>query len=62
MALHTTYVIRVPYNCGVVLVFFVVAGSSFWCYALCGGKVNFVRIFLLNPDFLLVHRSFSKIS
>ena len=28
----------------------------------CGGKVNFVRIFLLNPNFLLVHKSFSKIS
>ena len=30
--LHTTYVIRVPYSCGVVLVFLVLAGNSFWCY------------------------------
>ncbi len=67
LVLHTTYVIRVPYNCGVVLVFLVVAGNSFWCYVrtqctiqLCGGKVNFVQIFLLNPNFLLVHRRFSK--
>ena len=27
--LHT-YVLRVPYNCGVVSVFFVLAGNSFW--------------------------------
>ncbi len=26
------YVLRVPYSCGVVLVFFVLAGNSFWCY------------------------------
>ena len=26
------YVIRVPYSCGVVLVFLVLAGNSFWCY------------------------------
>ena len=30
--LHTTYVIRVPYSCGVVLVFFVLAGNRCWCY------------------------------
>jgi hypothetical protein len=71
MVLHTTYVLRVPYSCGVVLVFLVVAGNSF-CVTystylvyntiqFCGGKANFVRIFLLNPNFLLVHRSFSKI-
>jgi hypothetical protein len=67
------YVLRVPYSCGVVLVFLVLAGIvfvvanvlsvqyscavvSFFC---CGGKVNFVRIFLLNPNSLLVHRKFS---
>ena len=26
------YVLRVPYSCGVVLVFLVLAGNSFWCY------------------------------
>ncbi len=30
--LHTTYALRVPYSCGAVLVFLVVAGNSFWCY------------------------------
>ncbi len=30
--LHTTYVLRVPYSCGVVLVFLILAGNSFWCY------------------------------
>ena len=28
MVLHTTYVLRVPYSCGVVLVFLVLAGNS----------------------------------
>jgi hypothetical protein len=31
LVLHTTYVLRVPYSCGVVLVFLVLAGNSFWC-------------------------------
>ncbi len=26
------YVLTVPYSCGVVLVFLVMAGNSFWCY------------------------------
>jgi hypothetical protein len=26
------YVLRVSYSCGVVLVFSVMAGNSFWCY------------------------------
>jgi hypothetical protein len=30
--LHTTYVLRVPYSCGVVLVLLVLAGNGFWCY------------------------------
>ncbi len=32
--LHTTYVLRsiVPWSCGVVLVFLVLAGNSFWCF------------------------------
>jgi hypothetical protein len=30
--LYTTYVLGVPYSCGVVFVFFVLAGNSFWCY------------------------------
>ncbi len=32
LVLHTTYVLRVPYSCGVVLVFLVLAGNCFWCY------------------------------
>ena len=57
MVLHTTYVIRVPYSCGVVLVFLVLAGNSFLMlhtylvynavvrlcqFFCCGGKLNFV--------------------
>ncbi len=63
------YVLRVSYSCGVVFVFLVLAGNSFWCYVhtqsiiqlcgcvifFCGGKVNFVRIFLFNPNFLLFY-------
>ena len=30
MVLHTPSVLRVPYSCGVVLVFFNLAGNSFW--------------------------------
>ncbi len=30
LVLHTTYVLRVPYSCGVVIVFLVLAGNSFW--------------------------------
>ncbi len=26
------YVLGVPYSCGVVVVIFVLAGNSFWCY------------------------------
>jgi hypothetical protein len=40
-----TYVLSVQYSCAVVSVF---------C---CGRKANLVRIFLLNPNFLLVHRN-----
>jgi hypothetical protein len=29
LILHTTYVLRVPYSCGVVLVYLVLAGNSF---------------------------------
>ena len=32
VVLHTTYVLRVPYSCGVVLVFLVLAGNCVWCY------------------------------
>ncbi len=32
LVLHTPYVLRVPYSCGVVLVFLVLPGNSFWCY------------------------------
>ena len=34
MVVHTTYVLRVPYSCGVVLVFLVLAENSFWCYVI----------------------------
>jgi hypothetical protein len=40
------YVLSVQYSCAVVSVFF--------CF---GGKANLVQIFLLNPNFLLVHRN-----
>ena len=43
-----TYALSVQYSC---------AGVSFFC---CGRKVNFVQIFLLNRNFLLVHRKFSS--
>jgi hypothetical protein len=43
------FVLRVPYSCGVVLVFLVLAGNSFWCYVrtyctiqLCGCVIFFV--------------------
>ena len=32
LVLRTTYVLRVPYSCGVMLVFLVLAGNGFWCY------------------------------
>jgi hypothetical protein len=33
LVLHTTtYVLRVQYSCGVVLVYLVLAGNSFWFY------------------------------
>ncbi len=48
MALHTTYVLRVPYSCGVVLVFLVLAGNSFWCY------VRIVFLFLINTLLLYI--------
>ncbi len=46
MVFGVTYVLSVQYSCAVV---------SFFC---SGGKVNFVRIFLLNLNLLLVHRKF----
>jgi hypothetical protein len=30
------------------------------CHFFCGRKVNFVQIFLLNPNFLLLHKKFSS--
>ncbi len=30
--IHTTYVLRVLYSCGVVLVLLVLVGNSVWCY------------------------------
>jgi hypothetical protein len=68
-----TYVLRVQYSCGVGLVFWFLREYVFavmfvlsvhyvgLChFCCCDEKVNFVRIFLLNPNFLLVHRKFSS--
>ena len=73
LVLHTTYVLRVPYSCGVVLVFLVLAGFVFGVtYVLnvqyscavvsvfcCGRKANLVQNFLVESEnFLLVHFGF----
>ncbi len=73
LVLRTTYVHRVPYSCGVVLVFLVLAGNSFRCYVrtqctiqlcgcvrffCCGGKVNFVRIPYSHNHFSKILRTF----
>ncbi len=48
LVLHTPYVLRVPYICGVVIIFFVLAGNSFWyvrtqcTIQLCGCVIFFV--------------------
>ncbi len=62
------YELRVSYSCGVVFSFFGSGGKSFLVlhtyleyntvvrlchFCCCGEKVNFVRIFLFNPNFLL---------
>ncbi len=71
MVLHTTYVLRVPYSCGIVLVFWFwreivfgvmyVLSVQYSCVVVSffcfGGKANLVRIFFLNPNFLHVHRN-----
>ncbi len=58
MVLHTTYVLRIPYSCSVVLVFLFwqeivfcvtyVLSVQYSCAVVsvfgCGGKVNFVQI------------------
>ncbi len=63
MVLHTPYVLRVPYSCGVVLVFLIwqeivlgtyVLSVQYSCavvsvFCCCGGKANLVQISLLNP-------------
>ncbi len=63
LVLHTTCVIRVPYSCGVVLVFLLwreigvgvtyVLSVQYSCAVVsvfcCGRKANLVQIFLLNP-------------
>ncbi len=68
MVLHTTYVIRVPYNCGVVLVFLVVAENVFGVtytlsvqYSCVAGKLILYKFCLLNPNFLLIHEVSQKI-
>jgi hypothetical protein len=61
LVLDTPYVLRVPYSCGVVLVFLIWREIVFDTYVLsvqyscavvsvfcCGGKANLERIFLLN--------------
>ncbi len=68
LVLHTPYVLRVPYSCGVVLVFWYWREIVFGTYVLsvqyscavvsvfcCGGKANLVRIFLLNPRILFLY-------
>ncbi len=69
LVLQTTYVLRIPYSCGVVLVFLVLAGNSFWCYdntVSCAGvsifllwqESQFSKYFLVESEnFLLVHRN-----
>ncbi len=49
LVLHSTYVLRLPYSCGVVLVFLVLVGNCYWCYVhtqctiqLCGCVSFFV--------------------
>ena len=73
MVLHTTYVLRVPYSCGVVLVFLVVAGNSFLVLRTylvyntvvglcqffgCGGKVKFVQIPYSHDRLSKISRTF----
>jgi hypothetical protein len=73
LVLHTTYVIRVPYSCGVVLVFWFwreigvgvmfVLSVQYSCAVVsvfcCGKKANLVQIFLSNlQNFLLLHFGF----
>ncbi len=72
MVLRTTYDLRVPYCCGVVLVFFGSGGKLFLVFLTylvyntvvrlcqffcCGRKAKLVQISLLNPNFLLIHRN-----
>ncbi len=71
MVLHTTYVLRVQYSCGVMLVFFIwreiFVGNTYilsvqYSRAVAfvfgvGRKANLVPFFLLNPNFLLIHRN-----
>jgi hypothetical protein len=65
------YVLGVPYSCGVVLFFLVLAGNSFWCYVhtylvyntvasffCCGGKVNFAQIPYSHDRFSKISRTF----
>ncbi len=46
--LHT-YVLRVPYSCGVVLVFLVLAGNSFW-YVCSPNSCGVVLVFLVLAE------------
>ena len=69
MVLYTTYVIQVPYSCGVVLVFWFwgeigvgvtyVLSVQYSCAVVsvfcCGGKANLVQIFLLNPRIFFLY-------
>jgi hypothetical protein len=71
LVLHTSYVLRVSYSCGVVLVFLFrqeivfgvtyVLSVQYSCAVvsvfLLWPESNLVQIFLLNPNFLLVHRN-----
>jgi hypothetical protein len=73
LVLHTSYVIRVPYSCGVVLVFLFwreigvivmyVLSIQYSCAVVsvfcCGGKANLLQIFLLNPKIFFSYISVS---
>ncbi len=60
--LHT-YVLRVPYSCGIVSVFLVLAGNSFWyvrsyhtvvvlCYFFCSGReIVFCITYVLSVQY-----------
>ena len=53
MVLHTTYVLRVPYSCGVVLVFLVLAGNSFFVVTYVHSVEYSCAVVFLKNDYLV---------